>query len=631
MGVVALRMNRQTTAFGALASVDFDELGCGNFRYQNSYTSAARLDWTCIKPEYEFPFDKGDFVTFWDDDSPQTQASPIFEGYVEEVTPGSHANEVKVTAFDPSYRAARSVVVMSAAWEVVSGQLSEGDASYPRFVANTQNFFDEDYAYSSVQAGTVGDIIKKILDDQKEALYFSNAAPGNGSVGGSATPYDAGDLSGTAFIPQEKFVATAESVPSAIDRLIAQYEPSWRQTWVAGERRFRFSDITDLPRENITINDSTQDYPVSTIKIVRSLEGRYTSVKFYGPESVEWKEAVCTYPAAGSDTLQDTSTFGTIGQAPDTGTCRHHWTIVDPNFNRIANRGNSPVQVPSPVVQLYSTSANSDELFIAQQNYVDWWTPTLQVKYADGEGGDDRWYMQGGWRMDAFDGVIELTSGCLYRWWEDSPSSSIVEPDEVKFVYPNMVGPLTLRYPATGYQGTAYDVAGLENTLRIYDEDLAIYDTGGVGVPETDQERIDKFQAMAETILKERQDIIYAGGINLDGLDYKWKDLRKAVNFLALDDNGQPIDTGWQSVGAVLTDVEYDFEEQLTTLTFSSDKFDLAGIDPEQLKEELGFRERERQIIFTESLIYSSENSGSGTIFSAGQGLLGSVRDVFSS
>lgn len=56
---------------------------------------------------------------------------------------------------------------------------------------------------------------------------------------------------------------------------------------------------------------------------------------------------------------------------------------------------------------------------------------------------------------------------------------------------------------------------------------------------------------------------------------------------MAKDAHGDPLETGWENANAILTDVEYDYTERLTTLQFSSDEMEFLQMDPEELKRQL--------------------------------------------
>ena len=75
--------------------------------------------------------------------------------------------------------------------------------------------------------------------------------------------------------------------------------------------------------------------------------------------------------------------------------------------------------------------------------------------------------------------------------------------------------------------------------------------------------------------------------MTLEGLDYTFARLDRRVNIAGVDGDGHPLPTGWESMAAIVTDVEYDFESQTSIIQFSSDQSELLGFDPERLKQQL--------------------------------------------
>jgi hypothetical protein len=77
------------------------------------------------------------------------------------------------------------------------------------------------------------------------------------------------------------------------------------------------------------------------------------------------------------------------------------------------------------------------------------------------------------------------------------------------------------------------------------------------------------------------------------------------VNLAALDDDGGTLTTGWEAVGAIVTDVEYNFSDRTTQLTFSADQMETLGLDVQQLKDRLRIRPATLQFFFNFSIAYS--------------------------
>ncbi len=123
---------------------------------------------------------------------------------------------------------------------------------------------------------------------------------------------------------------------------------------------------------------------------------------------------------------------------------------------------------------------------------------------------------------------------------------------------------------------------------RRYDEMLAVgYEKGS---PITTVARKAQFEKLAESIHEFVKDIIYTGGCTLQGIDYDFIRLQKLINFAGVDQNGSSLTTGWEAAKAIVTDVEYDFDNDVTTLVFSSDYSAFLQTDVETLKRILKIR-----------------------------------------
>jgi len=162
-------------------------------------------------------------------------------------------------------------------------------------------------------------------------------------------------------------------------------------------------------------------------------------------------------------------------------------------------------------------------------------------------------------------------------------------PDNARLIYAYLADPLEVRKPSSGFEGTAYTVAGMEVEMRLYDEMLSVgYENG---TPITTATRTAQYEKLAQQKLDVVKDIIYTGGCTIDGLDMNFLRLQKRINFAGVDGNGSTLTTGWEAIDAILTDVEYDFDGRgLTTLTFSSDKAQYLQQSTDALKQLLKIR-----------------------------------------
>jgi hypothetical protein len=167
----------------------------------------------------------------------------------------------------------------------------------------------------------------------------------------------------------------------------------------------------------------------------------------------------------------------------------------------------------------------------------------------------------------------------------------------VKFEYAVPTNPIQVRYPETGFEGSAYTVANLQNELKIYDEMLAVgYE---YNQPVTTAARLFQYSLLARYVHAMHKDLIYVGGLTLDGLRYDYQRLDRRVNIAAVDGDGAAIETGWENIDAYLTDVEYDYDQQLTTLLFSSDQMEQIAMDIDEVKKRLKIKALEQRYWYT--------------------------------
>ena len=590
---MALHLQRQTARFPATET--WEELTLDDtyhsFRYQASYSSPTRLSFVVEADSHTLPLDYVDYVRFWDDAAKlpdgvtdQDEDHPIFEGWIEEITPGTDPTGVNVVAYDPTYRASRKAIVMSAA-SVAADPTSDfpidGPAGYPRAVWNCPNTQDPDYAFAIGQDWTVSQIIKSILDNGLLPLKHLNAATGSAAY--TSTDTDSPNMT---FKPEDKIVATVETPRGLVERILTQHEPTFKPFWEPGTRLWRLHKLPDATATTITVNDDTQTYPVLSAEVRRSAEGRYSAVKIYGPQGVEWKTAVWNGPGSTTgNTLEPTgSSTYSIGQVGEVSTCYWSFTITDPDFNRIGMKGPEPILVPNFYAGQVLASGDITTQLLTISTETEF--PALVVEYGTGNERAVRIAY-----LDRRNGIVEIDSGTCMYLWDPAGTPGVdryVLPTKVTLHYPNLTDPLYVRSPETGYEGTVYTVGGIESEYKEYDENLAV--DIRYGVPVTTSTRMDRMQLYADRLLAERKDLIHSGGIREHGIDYRFAWLGKRVNIAALKEDGTSLTTGWESIGAWVTDVDIDFEERVTTISMHTDQMELFGLDPEALKLRLGIR-----------------------------------------
>ena len=279
--------------FASFTEIDFETVKLSLETLQIEYSRPARLTFSVHQAQHTLPIPLFSYIRLWDDDadlpddSSQSSSAPLFEGFVEEAKP-AESLRITYTAYDPTARAGREVIVMSQPWD--AGDVSEGDlptigtGATPRLVCNCKIDNDDDFVFEREHDFEVGEIIELILDDQYHPLYWLGAAPGDGSDAGNGTAYVGAETSGLTFKPQEKVVFESETIRDALTQLLG-WEPGVKLLWRPGDRQWRFIDITNATTDSVTLNDSTVDHPVLSMSLDRSLDDRWTAVEFYGPES----------------------------------------------------------------------------------------------------------------------------------------------------------------------------------------------------------------------------------------------------------------------------------------------------------------------------------------------------------
>lgn len=513
-----------------------------------------RLTFTVRAAQHTLPVTFHDFIIFTHD-SYGGWATPLFEGYVHEIQPVSSV-ELKITAYDATKRASDETWCMSdsSVWATV----------LPRRVYNVKLERDPDYAFAYRSDATVGQMAKDILEAAYADLVAINGAP-PAHIGGAA--YDAIDFDAMDFIPQEKVVFDSMTVGDALARLMDAY-PQYRCLFIPGvasdRRKWHYYDVTAAPAITLTLNDFT-DKKVLGLNFSRSMEKRFTAVKFYGPEKTTLY--VPTQSGGTLTPLWDTgfaeSQFEALGAIAGTEDVGRKWQIADATKRRMARL------LPSEVA--IGTNGTFNLLFVYTR------TPTVEATW-DGV----TWLPVENVSIDYRNGIIE-TPYHVHEYKDDSVTPYTL-PTDVRFTCAYYDAPLVARYPTSGYEGTAYTVFSHQAELRRFDEALAVgYE---FGVPVTDTERTDAFKKIAENLHKVYSNVIYAGVVTLAGLDWDWLVPRR-INFAAIDADGDPLTTGWEAIDAFQTEVSYDFVNGTTTITFNGDHLAYLATNVDQMKQQL--------------------------------------------
>jgi len=558
-----IRIWHRPSPYASYAELDLQDLCLNGLRLQFSYQSPHSMTFKVRRPQHTKPIPDRSEIIFVDDSFGDTFNTPTFIGHIIDVNPGEDSNEVLYLCYDPTRRALEDVTVMSHAWDQ-GAPPTEGLNSYPRIVFNATIDTDEDWAYCRAYNQTVEQILSTILTDAAEILRWHSAAPG-----ASGSPFVASDLAAMTFKPQSKVVFESENIRNAVQKMLG-YMPGHRFLFDSNTRTWRFHDVKLSPATTLILNDPNQNELVLTMQITRSWEGRATAVKFYGPQSTV-VEIATTEGTSPTLLKQDPVTLETM---PFDVVGYKKFQVADPTKWKMGRQ--LTTEVLQQLQQFY---------FILTRN------PHLQVTY-DGT----VWEPVYSFELDTQNGVAR-TAQATYRYVNNPPPGSphYIVPLHYKLVYPRFATPLSMRYPTSGYSGEAYTQMGLESTHRLYDESLAIGWENGV--PVTSQARLDAFNVLAQKYHSIHSSMIYAGSVVLQGIRPLWRSLNRRVNLTSRDPNGVPLTTGWENLGMWVTEVEYDYENDFTTVSLSSDQMDLIGYDAEQQKQELKIKALTQEII----------------------------------
>jgi hypothetical protein len=596
---MTMHMDYQSVPGGTYTTFDLEANGVCAVKLIVSDQHPMQLTFTLRCAQHLMPLAFRWFLRFWDDAGTtpdgvaQSSTNPLFEGHVWEIEPADSLH-VNYTCYDPTMIAGRETPIMSTTW-LPSGGVGfpplPDDTAVPRVIFNSTIANDPDTSFERGTGCTIGTMIAVVMDDAIYPLNWYNASPD--PVGTSA--YISAELDTFFFKPQAKVVSTNESIRTFIDRLTQQHYPECAFLWTPGTRLWHWYSRLTAPAETLSLNKPTtlstgHVTNVLTMELHRSLEGRFPAVQFFGPETAGPVEVYSTLDG----TLAPLGTPVNLENYTDRdGThsvlCYTQWQIVNAAKRRGARMLPSTFLVREAAYLWVGTRA-----------------PSFEITFDSGatwQGLESVW-------MDFRDGTVNLPKGADGRslftyFWSDhrlDPTSSrhFWTPNGYRLIWAPYSAPITVRAPATGWSGTSYTVAGQQSVFMQYDEMLSVaYNRVGEAV--TTADRLAQYGYLAQSILNSKKDIVYTGGALLDGIVYDFCRLNKSINLAAVDADGVAITTGWEAILAQVTDVEYDFSEMTTNVTFSNTALAAWGDNIDLLKQRLkigGNVQAVRQITF---------------------------------
>ncbi len=411
---------------------------------------------------------------------------------------------------------------------------------FPRVVFNGP---EDDDDYDASRAGkTVGEVIAWLFGQHAAELRAAGVIAAEPATGTVQSELDALDV-----VPP-KIVFDSEDFDAALVKLIA-FQNGYRFVADPDTQTFRFRELANLPAQTVTYN--SPDKPLSSV-LRPSTEGRATAIKIVGPHRPITE--TLTLSGGGLAKLWDTGLEGTwtwpkcFDPANDATYARvfRRFQIVDPLKRHIAHSMSEPGGLGD------NAKARCPQVYRKTT--------------------DDSW----AWVPAAFDfenGIILLaqpaTVGDQYKAGEPQCAA------DISLVCAWLGDPLSARAPAAGYEGTAYTEPAnpLEVERRLYDEHFVL------------PSQTTHYEAIAGEILAATKDIVYAGTVRLGQLDWPLADLAHRLNFAGQDDDGEPVATGFESLGAVLRSLTYNFMPARTELELSTDVSDFVRLRPPAVRE----------------------------------------------
>ncbi|MFO7900721.1 MAG: hypothetical protein R6V58_16875 [Planctomycetota bacterium] len=414
------------------------------------------------------------------------------------------------------------------------------DYGFPRVVFNAPED-DDDYDADRAEM-TVGEMIAWLFDEHDSALRAV------GAIGEApATGYVSAELDALDVVPT-KIVLDSTDFDAGLVELLRR-QRGHRVLADPDTRTFHFERVADLPAKTITYNST--DRPLSAL-LRPSTAGRATAVRIVGPrrpitrtvtlsggglekhwdpgDEADWTWAKCF----------DTDLAETYGRV------FRRFRISDASKRRMAHALPEPTGLgdghPARGPQVYRRAVDGA------------WAPVP----AD---------------FDLEDGVLLLaqpaTTGDQYAEGEAECA------DDLALVYAYLGDPLSARAPAAGYEGTAYTEPEnpVEVVRRIYDEAF------------TRPEQESAYADLAAELLAATRDIVYAGTVRLAALDWSLSNLGHRLDLAAQDDDGEPVDTGFESLGAVVLGAAYHLGRGRMDLELTTDLSDFVALRPPGLRE----------------------------------------------
>lgn len=575
-----------------------------NLKIDISYKAGTVISFSLLNNEnFSTPIPMLGSVVLYND------GTPVFNGFVNSVTPNKDANTVDYVCFDATWMVNEQVTLLNTVGTDPDGVPYRVYNALPNDSDFSNCYNKTTYSSSGtnyVGFVSVGQIIEDILTDTYSDLVVLNACPSL-LVGGDA--FASSETSQLDFEPN-KITFQSEGVTSAINRVLA-YMPNWRWLYVAADNIWHFFKVTNSSTETLVLNDPTQTKLVLTLQLQRVIDGRRTAVEIYGPPN----------PVNGAVSLDTVTGPGVSagvynGVTIEAGGLVEDWTFgqettflsTGPTASGIDNVGyrwkvNTGYDKASanlmPVQMALPDEGSLGGAFLYYN------TQELSFSFTFGETdafGNEKWYTIVGATYDRQNGVV-ITPRRIFKGGDSGPWSL---PTNAILWYAPYAAPHKVRYPTSGFAGTAYSQANCTNVEKLYVPDLIDGTINGYQVSTSD--RITQFTNLAQYLHELKKDIVYAGSIVLNGIHWDYLTLNKRINITSSDAAGNTITTGLESVNMILSQVEYDFTNKQTILTFSNDVSEYYLQDIESAKVFLKIRAVQVQSVLNTAFVSADGN-----------------------
>ena len=412
--------------------------------------------------------------------------------------------------------------------------------NFPRVVFNAPQNDDD---YDATRSGeTVGEIIAWLFDEHASHLRDAGVIAAS-----PATGYDEDELDALDVVPS-KVVFDSQDFDAALTDLIS-FQSGYRFIADPATQTFHFAEVAALPVKTVTYNSA--DKPLSAI-LKPSTEGRATAVKIYGPRRP----------------------INRTVKLSDSGLTKHWDTDLESSWTWAKCFDPDNAETYGRVFRRFQITDSSKRRFahaLATPDALDDF-PTSFSPQVYRETTGDTWARVPA-EFDFDDGIFTLAQPATTG--DEYAAGGAACASDICFVHAYLGTPLTARAPAEGYEGTAYTEPQnpVEVMRRFYDEHFVL------------AAHTARYEKVAAELLRAYKDIVYAGVVRLGVLDWSIADLGRRLNFTGRDDEGETITTGFESLGAMLQAVSYDFARGRTELDLSTDASAFVNLRPPRLRE----------------------------------------------